>query len=278
MVDFKICDCHNDFLTELNLADAKEYIEKCRKENVEIISSSFWTSKMTKKKIKEEIGGRAKLVKEFGQNLLFHVEDLWWIEEGDLKDFVELNPFSCSLTWNDANDLAGGAFSNGKLTAWGRKCLDTLIESNVLIDTAHLNRQSFDQVTKIVGKNLYCSHTGLYGVKRHRRNLTDRQIEKIVKSNGFIGLYFYDKAVKIGDEFEILDIVKSLKYFTSHWGIDNIGIGTDFYGIENYPKDLKCYADFFNLVAVMQDEGFDENEIKKIFYQNFKNFCSRINH
>lgn len=280
MGKIKICDTHNDFLTELNSCQFKDYIDKCKKNNVEIICSSFWSSKKDEGKIEQELLEKRTILSKLNDNFLLHIEDLWWVKDDKKLNFLlKLNPFSCSLTWNYKNLLAGGVNSEGDLTPWGKKCIERLTNEGIVIDLAHLNRKSFYQVAKILKNNLYCSHTGFYGVKRDRRNLTDKQIEIINKSNGFIGLFFFDKCIQKNKnkDFCIKDIVEHIKYFTSHWGIDNIGIGSDFYGIENYPIDLKDYDDFKILSQVLLEEGFSQTQINKLFYENFKAFQMRLN-
>ncbi len=277
MKNFFICDCHNDFLTELDEENIADYVCHCKRENVKVLSSSFWSSKMNKPYILSQLGRRADLLKNCCPDYLFHIEDLWWIEsERDLKKLLKIHPFSCSLTWNDDNSLAGGALGSLGLTKWGQKCTDKHLERGIIIDTAHLNRKSFYQVANIIKSNIYCSHTGFYGMKHHKRNLTDKQIDFIVNSNGFIGMYFYHKALKVKESFSISDIVKNLKYFTARWGYDNIGIGSDFYGIEVYPEGLCDYSDFDKLYSALKYEGLSQTQIEKIFYKNFIDFLERV--
>ena len=105
--------------------------------------------------------------------------------------------------------------------------------------------------------------------------MTDKQVETIVKSNGFIGLFFFDRCVKIGKDFSVFDIVENLKYFANRWGFDNIGIGSDFYGIENYPNGLENYCDFLNLTQALMDAGFNKEQIEKLYHKNFEEFLNR---
>ena len=272
-----ICDTHNDFLTELGEEEIPKYIDCCKKEKVKTICASYWTSEKTKAQIIKDLPRRAKLLS--GSGFFLHVEDLWWVEsEDDLKFLLDLKPFSCSLTWNNRNSLAGGAKSEGGLTAWGRRVTEALLSCAVVVDTAHLNRESFYEVAEVIGKNIYCSHTGFYGVKRSPRNLTDKQIDAIVGSGGFIGLFFFDKCVKVSpakEEFSVNDIVQNLKYFASRWGYENIGIGSDFYGIENCPKGLENYKDFENLHRALKKEGWSETQIEKVLSLNFLNFLRK---
>ncbi|MGN1200789.1 MAG: membrane dipeptidase [Candidatus Caccovivens sp.] len=275
-MQYPICDSHNDFLTELPMKELTPYIKECKAHNVKTICASYWSTRKNKDEIVDDLQSRTNILRKTAPSFLSHIEDLWWIQdEITLKKLVELQPFSCSLTWNDSNLLASGTLSNGGLTDWGKKCLLELSNNGIKIDTAHLNRQSFKDVVKLLPQNIYCSHTGFCGIKKHKRNLTDSQIEQIVRSNGFIGLFFYNRCIQTTKDFTIDDIVQNLNYFTTRWGFDNIGLGTDFYGIETYPKNLHDYNDLQILAKTLKKEGYSERQIEKIFYKNFETFAQR---
>lgn len=279
MENIKICDTHNDFLTEIEPQNFQYYIGNCKRSGVETICSSYWSSKREECRIEEELLERTNALREADSNFLLHIEDLWWVKDEEKLEFLlKLKPFSCSLTWNDSNLLAGGTNGEGRLSEWGSFCLKKLTENGVIIDLAHLNRESFDDVGKLLKNNLYCSHTGFYGVKKHKRNLTDRQIEKIVNSDGFVGLFFFDKCLKTERRanFDVETIADNIIYFTSRWGFECLGIGSDFYGIEDYPNGLVDYADFGNLYQCLDKRGLTMSQIEKIFYKNFENFLSKI--
>lgn len=271
----EICDTHNDFLTELKVDALPSYIKSCKESGVKVICASYWSTKRDRASIFYELEEKAKVMRE-NCDFLLHLEDLWWVFDENAFQFLNLiNPFSCSLTWNGENPLACGTGSQGGLTKLGWKVANMLIERGTVIDFAHLNCQSFYQLSKLVKNNLYCSHTGFRGIKNAKRNLTDKQVETIVKSNGFIGLFFFDRCVKIGKGFSVFDIVENLKYFTNRWGFDNIGIGSDFYGIENYPNGLENYCDFLNLTQALMDAGFNKEQIEKLYHKNFEEFLNR---
>ncbi len=274
-MDYKFCDTHNDFLTELPIEELEAYINECTKNNVERICASYWTTKKDKDEILGQIEKRAEILRKTNDKYLLHIEDLWWVQdENTLENLIKIKPFSCSLTWNDQNLLAGGTNSKTGLTAWGKHCLLKLQENGIILDTAHLNRQSFRHVTNLVPQKIFCSHTGFYGIKKHKRNLTDHQIDTIVSSNGFVGLFFFDKCVQTSQNFSTNDIIDNLNYFTTRWGFDNIGLGTDFYGIENYPNNLRNYSELQNLTKTLSENGYTQTQINKICYLNFANFLN----
>ena len=90
--------------------------------------------------------------KKYHTKFFLSVEDLGFIKtEQDLKKLIDLRPISVTLTWNEANQFAGGANSNKKLTKLGIETIKLLEEKDVLIDTAHLSRKSFNQfINKLV--------------------------------------------------------------------------------------------------------------------------------
>ncbi len=269
---FPICDTHNDFLTELEIDKIPEYVKTCKKQNVKTICASYWSSKKDKNSIFDDIKNRFEIATIFAPEYLLHIEDLWFVQnKKDLQKLIDLRPFSCSLTWNGENDLAGGIGSSKALSKFGKECVLTLFKNNILIDTAHLNQKSFLQVTNILPKNIYCSHTGFCGIKNHNRNLTDEQISKIVKSDGFVGLFFFDKCIQTTTNFSMQDICDNLRYFTNKFGFDNIGFGTDFFGIEKYPNNLKNYKNMQKL-AIFLEKTYKISQIEKIFYKNFESF------
>lgn len=276
---FKIYDTHNDYVVKLNQKEIVPYIKRCKENGVINICSSFFSSEMKESEIEERLNNLAPLVSK--ENFFLHIEDMRWVkDEQKLQNLIKLKPFSCSLTWNYKNALAGGNKDTSGLTDWGEHCVNELIKNGIVVDVAHLNQESFYDVIKIVKNNIFCSHTGFAGVVNEKRNLTDEQINEIIKSNGFIGLFFFDKCVKKNknSEFTISDIVENIKYFTSRFGFDNLGLGTDFNGIDNYPKNLSDYSDFENLFDALKNEGFTNEQIDKIFYKNFEDFLKRINH
>ena len=65
----------------------------------------------------------------------------------------------------------------------------------------------------------------------------------------------------------ISDIIEQIKYIKNLAGIDVIGLGTDFDGI-NSELEIKDASQMSKLAQALKEEGFSEEEIEKIFYKN----------
>lgn len=168
------------------------------------------------------------------------------------------------LTWNTYNGLAGGAYSNERLSAKGIEMIDFFNQNRIPIDTAHLGRSSFFEVVERASKVL-CSHTCFYEIKKHPRNLTAEQISAIIDRGGIVGLCF------VGDflgEPTVESIIQHIDWFLQRFGDKNLALGTDFYGTSNLPQGLKSYDGLDNLVLAMIRQGYSDSTIRNILYAN----------
>ena len=83
------------------------------------------------------------------------------------------------------NPIIGkGLNSEGKrgLTQFGKQVVQKMNELGMMIDVSHLGDQSFWDVIKITTKPIIASHSSVYSLVPHRRNLKDEQIKAIAKN------------------------------------------------------------------------------------------------
>ncbi len=278
----KIADSHNDFMTKITAKEKDCYLSQCQKVGVKIISCAIFTSNL-KLCIDDLYNFKNEIVKLKNKYkdifLLFSIEDIGFIHEEDIDKFIKLRPISCTLTWNFDNQLAGGAFGGKSITKFGEEVIHKLENENIFVDTAHMNKKSFWKFCKLTKKPIYNSHSNIYELKRHKRNLTDKQIEMIVKSNGYLGLTIYDKFVGKEGKVDSKTIALQFDYLIKKFGYKNFGLGTDFYGIDinNLPKDIKSYEDIEKIVRELKKLGYSEKIIECILYKNYEDFLKRNN-
>jgi len=198
----RFTDLHNDFLLHLPST----------------VIASVWTTEL------QDPMAEIRRYRSLWNGML-HIEDGWFITPENIDEIIAFRPYSVGLTWNTDNALAGGAHGNGDLTPWGRKVIEKLVKAGIIIDLAHLNRQSFWSVVELLkerGQKLFCSHCCFDEIHPHPRNLDREQLRAIVESDGIVGLTPVEKFLGDGGFHAHLD------YFIENFGSDNIGIGTDY--------------------------------------------------
>lgn len=90
----------------------------------------------------------------------------------------------------------------------------------------------------------------------HMDSAVKPMIDKFYEENP----YLYSDVYKVADHID--HVVKVA-------GIDHVGFGSDYDGVgDTLPKGLKDVSDFPNLIAVLLDRGYSEEDIAKICYKN----------
>jgi len=272
---YKIFDLHNDyFLSIANDNKKSGYIK--RQESADTIVSAVWTSELNEMESFSMLDKARSFVNR-NEKLFLGVEDLHFISKDNLERFVGLRPVYAGLTWNNANALAGGAHESGRLTTLGKKVICELERNDIIIDLAHLNEESFIDVTKNLTKPLFCSHTAFRGLCDNQRNLKDYQIKTIIDSGGLVGLCLVSLFINGTNKCEVKDIVCHIDYFACRFGIENLAIGTDFYGTKHLPRKIKDYESLSKeLSKELLKLGYTEKSIRKILFENANRFFRKV--
>lgn len=78
------------------------------------------------------------------------------------------------------------------LTDFGREVVRRMNELGMIIDVSHAHPDAVEEVLKITKDPVIASHSCVYALCEHDRNLTDEQIKAIAANGGMIGINFYN--------------------------------------------------------------------------------------
>lgn len=173
----------------------------------------------------------------------------------------------CSLTWNYDNAFAGGANGSCGLTALGKDFVCFLNDNDVAVDLSHLNERSFYDVIGIAKKPI-ATHSGIFSLKPHLRNLKDEQIEAIINKNGIVGIAPVPDFVPGGNKDGFF---RSISYFIDKFGCDNLAIGTDFYGSDGI-DGLKNYRTLTSEIDAFLSAVYGKKCSLKVLSENAEKF------
>lgn len=88
--------------------------------------------------------------------------------------------------------IGNGLNSEGRkgLTAFGKQVVQKMNQLGMMIDVSHVGEQTFWDIVQLSTKPIIASHSSVYSLTPHRRNLKDDQIKAIAKSGGVIQVNF----------------------------------------------------------------------------------------
>lgn len=185
-----------------------------------------------------------------------------------------------SVTWNNDNELGCGAKTEDDkgLTELGGQYVKKLNNLGVIVDVSHLSEKSFWNTIKISEKPVVATHSNVYELCNNTRNLKDNQIKAIAKSGGLIGICYYSDFLNSKKKADVTDIVEHIKYIKNLVGIDYIGLGSDFDGmnISKTAKGVDNISLIQNIIEELKLQGFKCEEIVKIMWNNWSNILKKI--
>ena len=192
---------------------------------------------------------------------------------GVLRILYRLGIRLITLTWNQRNQIADGAGearTGGGLTEFGVKVVAEMNHLGMLIDVSHLSEAGFWDVIKKSKEPIVASHSNCYSLCPHLRNLKDEQIKALADKGGVIGVTFVpDFLIKENRKSTVEDVVRHIDYLVEKAGIDHVGLGSDFDGTVELPIGLKGADEIPNITKELLNQGYKEDDIKKILGGNF---------
>jgi membrane dipeptidase len=262
-----------------------------------------------------------KAVKQGKMAAMFGIEGGHQIED-DIKKLDSLYKRGSrymTLTWNNSTNWATSALdettkkdlAHKGLTDFGRQVVQRMNQLGMMVDISHAGDQTFWDVISLSSKPIIASHSSVYNLCPHRRNLKDDQIKAIAKNGGVVQINFYplfidstaekkfdlflnqhkaenDSLMKAGmNEWvageilfsrysnELQDmrpplslLVKHIEYVINLVGIDYVGLGSDFDGIEFAPMELDDVSRYPLITKALLEKGYSKKDITKILGGN----------
>lgn len=226
-----------------------------------------------------------------------------------------------TLTWNNSTDWAtsaqdettkGDSLKHKGLTDFGKTVVHKMNELGMLVDLSHVGEQTFWDAIRTSTKPVLVSHSCVYALCPHRRNLKDDQIKAIGENGGVIHLNFYsgfvdpefekrsdaftakhksemDSLLKVNPEPYFMQVslfekypdeVKALRpplsmlmdhldYIVKMIGVDHVGIGSDFDGVNSLPQQLDDVTCYPVITKELLKRGYSKKDVRKILGGNF---------
>ena len=145
----------------------------------------------------------------------------------NLHHFIKRGLFYFGPTWNHSLSWVSSSYDeifnqnniqSLGLNKLGEEIINTCNENGVIVDVSHIGEKSFWDIAKTSSKPFVASHSSVYKLCSHFRNLKDDQILAIKQSQGLIGLnpypFFIDPKFKIREKKYSKEIFQKIKKIT----------------------------------------------------------------
>ena len=204
-------------------------------------------------------------------------------DPGAFDDWYRRGVRTVSLTWNDANEFAGGIDTPTQgLTDRGRMLVTRFRELGVVLDLAHASEQTWRDVLE-EEVPLSVTHAACRVVCDHPRNLADWQLEALAECAGVLGVMALPFVVD-RESPTLLRWLDHVDHAVAVMGIEHVGLGADF--IAQVPQtdqgqpdvvsksqlgldDFSGPEDYPTLVGALRGRGYDGERLEAIMSGNW---------
>ncbi|XP_059478481.1 dipeptidase 1-like [Neocloeon triangulifer] len=188
--------------------------------------------------------------------------------------YMSLNHM-CHTPWSDTsfsdNPESGLSPNLNGLSDFGRLVVREMNRLGIMVDLAHVSKAAQEDVLAVSRAPIIYSHSNAYALCNHDRNVHDNVLQLVKNTNSIVMVNFYTGYVNCNITSATLqDVINQINYIVSLTGYDNVGIGSDFDGINSEPEGLEDVSGFPNLFAKLaEDPAWTEENLRKLASDNF---------
>ncbi|MCP3913960.1 MAG: membrane dipeptidase [bacterium] len=211
------------------------------------------------------------------------------------------------LSWiRSCQDGAGPDVPLG-LSPFGREVVGTMNRLGMLVDLSHASERAFYDALEVSSAPMIASHSGCSRLHDHPRNLDDDQLRALGETGGVVGMVFCTPFLDAEARAEENRLRESAEFralpgngTTERWlaqaeflqrearplplgrlldhachaiemcGIEHVGVGSDYDGIQRCPQGLEDASCYPRLAAGLLGRGYALEDVRKVLGGNME--------
>ncbi len=217
---------------------------------------------------------------------------------------------SSTLDWADS---ATDEPRHDGLTPFGEEVVREMNRLGMLVDLSHVSIPTMRHALRVSRAPVIFSHSSARAIADHPRNVPDEVLRQLPQNGGVVMLNFYpefivassaarsvarmqyqrelEAAEKSPDEVtaelkrwestrpvdrgSIDDVVDHIDHLVQVAGIDHVGLGSDFDGIDSVPAQLEDVSTYPRITQELLNRGYSEADVRKILGENLMRVLAR---
>ncbi len=242
---------------------------------------------------------------EGGHSIEESLETLEWFFERGVR--VMTLVWNEHLSWVRSCQPGAGPDIPPGLSPFGRSVVERMNELGMLVDLSHAGERSFYDALEFGAQPAIASHSGCRALHDHPRNLSDDQLRALARAGGVVGIVFctpfldaaereVDDRARQTDAYRAIEAEEGAALFFAQAdhlqaavaplplervldhvmhaveiaGVEQVGIGSDFDGIQRRPAGLEDASGYPLLAEGLLERGLDRQGVQAVLGGNLR--------
>jgi len=192
---------------------------------------------------------------------------------------------SKTLAWADS--ATDDEVNNG-LSPFGKMVIEEMNRLGMLIDLSHVSPKTMADTFEITRAPVIFSHSSARAICDHPRNVPDDMLKKTAENGGVVMINFFSRFVvpaEIQEQTQgqypgnVQVLADHIDHIVDVAGIEHVGIGSDFDGVNMLPKQMEDVSMYPYLTQELVNRGYSKQDIHSILGGNVMRVlreCERV--
>ncbi|CAH0689643.1 unnamed protein product [Chilo suppressalis] len=172
---------------------------------------------------------------------------------------------TCDTPWAEcASADRAEPSARGGLTHFGKVVVKEMNRLGMLVDLSHVSERTMRDALAVSRAPVLFSHSSARALCNVTRNVPDTVLRLLAANKGLIMVNFYTSFLTCRDTATVKDAIAHINHIRDVAGVDSVGLGAGYDGINYTPQGLEDVSSYPLLFAELMEEGWSIEELRKL--------------